>query len=172
MKQRSQRLARCAMTTALGVVLMLVLGFTGIATYAAPLAVTMMLVPLQRDYGTGTALTVWLATGLLALMLVTDREQSIVYLTIYGWYPAVRPWLERLPKVLAMLVKLLTFNGAVVGTYAVMLSVFGLDGGMESPVLIGILLVMGNATFLMEDLFVIPKAIPVFEERLKQVFHF
>lgn len=165
MKHRTRRLAFCAMTTALGVTLMLALGFTGAGTYAGPLFAALLLLPVQDWYGTPAALTVWLATGLLALLLVTDRELSVVYLAIFGWYPAVRPRLERLPRPASLAAKLAAFNAAAFLTYAVILSLLGLEESLASPWFLGVLLALGNALFLLEDRVLIPRAIAFYRNR-------
>lgn len=170
MKESSQRMARCAMTTALSVVVMLVLGLTGIGTYAGPLVASMLLVSIQREYGTPTTLTVWIATGLLALILVTDREEAVVYLTVFGWYPALRPWFQRLPGPLSMAAKAAVFNAAAIGSYALMIPILGLTEEMSSPPLLAFLLVMGNIMFVMVDVIIIPRSLPVFEQRLSKLF--
>lgn len=165
MKKRAQQIALCAMVTALGVVLMLVLGVTGIGTYAGPLLAAMLLLPVQDKYGTRGALTVWLVTGLLALLLVPDLELSIVYLTIFGWYPAVRPHLERLPRLLSLPVKLAAFNVAAIASYAVMMPFLGLEEEMTQPWLLGTMLVLGNALFLLEDRLLIPRVTAFYRKR-------
>lgn len=165
MKNRTRQLALCAMLTALGVVLMLALGVTGVGTYAGPLLGAMLLLPVQDSYGTRSALTVWLATGLLSLALCADREQAIVYLTIFGWYPAVRPHLERLPRLLSLPVKLAAFNAAAILSYAAMLPFLGLEEEMTEPWLLGTLLVLGNALFLAEDYLLIPRVTAFYRKR-------
>lgn len=159
MNAPSKRLAHCAMTSALSILLMLVLGFTGVGTYAAPLLASLLLVPVQERWGTGTALTVWLAVGLLALLLVTDRELSVVYLTVFGWYPAARPPLLRLPNPFSLLLRLGIFNTAVVLTYAALLTVMGMGETLGGPLAIALMLLMGNISFLLEDLVLIPRAV-------------
>lgn len=157
MTGHAQRLARCAMTTALGVTLMTVLGLTGVATYLAPLAASLLLIPIQRSYGTRLALTVWLATGLLTLMLVTDKELAGVYLSVLGWYPALRPALERLPPGLRAVVKLALFHLAALGGYWVMLALLGLGEELGGPWEAAVLLLLGNVLFQAEDRLLIPR---------------
>lgn len=154
------------MTTALGVVVMLVLGWTGVGTYAGPLFAALLLVPVQRHDGSGSALLVWVATSLLSLLLVSDKELVMLYFAVLGWYPAVRAQLERLPKVLSMIVKLLLFNAALAASYWVMVRIMGLADSIGEPLVVGLMLLLGNVTFLLADVRIIPKTIPVLEKRL------
>lgn len=169
-RRQTRILARCALLTALGVVLMLTLGFTGIGTYAAPLLSALLVAMVQEAYGTKTALTMWLATGLLALLLVTDRELSVVYLTIFGWYPAVKPHLDRLPQLGGLLAKLALFNGSAVTTYGLLIPFLGLEEALLRPWLLGAMLAFGNALFWVEDRLLLPRLGRVFRKRLKKWF--
>ncbi|MCD7917802.1 MAG: hypothetical protein LUF84_05020 [Clostridiales bacterium] len=169
-RRQSRVLSRCAMLTALGVVLMLTLGFTGVGTYAAPLLAALLVAMVQEAYGTKTALTMWLATGLLALLLVTDRELSVVYLTIFGWYPAVKPHLDRLPRPAGVLAKLALFNGSAVATYAALIPFLGLEEELLQPWLLGVMLAFGNALFWVEDRLLLPRLGRVLRKRLKKWF--
>lgn len=165
MGKHAKRMADSAMAVALGVTVMAVLSLTGVGTYVAPLLVSLLLLPIQQRYGTKNALTVWLATGLLTLILAVDKELSIVYLAIFGWYPALRPALERLPAKLAPLVKLALFNAAAVGSYALMMPLLGLEEEMGEPVLIAVLLAAGNGVFILEDRVLIPRLLARFQKR-------
>ena len=68
----------------------------GVATYAMPMIVGLMLIPLGKRYGIKYHLTTFAAIALLSLMLVSDVEQSLLFAAFLGWYPAVRPWLQRI----------------------------------------------------------------------------
>lgn len=168
MGKYAKRMAYSSMAVALGVTVMVVLGLTGVGTYVAPLMVSLLLLPIQQRYGTKNALTVWLATGLLTLILASDKELAVVYLAIFGWYPVLRPALERLPRGIAPLAKLALFNAAVVGSYALMMPLLGLTEEMGEPALIILLLVMGNVIFLLEDRVLIPRLLSQLQNRWKK----
>lgn len=168
MKRYSRRMAECAMSAALGVTLMLVLSLTGVGTYAAPIAASLLLLPLEERYGTGTALTVWAATGLLTLLLATDKELAVVYLAIFGWYPALRPRLERLPRGISLLAKLALFNAAAVVSYALMLPLLGLEAELGEAWFLGVLLLLGNAVFLLEDRVLLPRLLRLWQQKWKK----
>lgn len=161
MKKQSEKLAYCSMTAALSVVVMLVTGFTGLGTYVGSLMAALLLVPVQQRYGTGSALCVWVVTGVLGLMLLTDQELALVYVTIFGWYPALRPYFLRIPGGLSVVCRLLAFNAAAVGTYAALIWFMSIGDELGGAVFMVILLLLGNAIFLMEDLVLIPRVLPV-----------
>lgn len=159
MKAHSRRLAYCSMLTALSVVLMLVLGITGIGTYAAPMLTALILAVVRQSYGTRTALTMWLAVGLLALLLVPDRELALFHLTVYGWYPILRPWLVKLPGVLSYAARYLLFNGSMVATYSGLMALLGMkEEGVFGLNIVNVLFfLMMNVIFWMQDTLLLPR---------------
>ena len=127
-RETSAMIALCGMMTALSVVLMLAGGVMLIATYAAPLLASALLLPPMLEYGRKAGWTCWLATGLLALILGLDKEAAFFYLFI-GWWPLVKWQLEkRVPgKGVRLAVKLAVFLAAVCLMYAFLGFVLHLD---------------------------------------------
>lgn len=156
MKQQSKKIAVCGVTAALGVVLMMLGTFLGLGMYLAPMVVGMCLSPVGRAWGRKYHILLWLAIGLLSLMLVSDPEENLMFIGLFGWYPILRPVLQKLPPAARVVVKLLIFNAVVIALETLLILVL-------APEIIGmgfamILLVLGNVTFLVYDL-----AIPRFE---------
>ena len=114
MKKRSRQMAVCGMTAALGVVLMVLGSILGLGMYLAPMLAGWLLIPAGREYGIKQQLLLWIAISLLCFMLVTDVEQNMMFAFLFGWYPALRPRLQKLKRPLAILVKLLIFNVLVI----------------------------------------------------------
>ncbi len=156
MGQKSHRIAFCGMSAALGTVLLLLGGLIPGATYCAPVLGMLPLLPVLEEYGRRPALGVYGVTAALALLLTPDKEMAGVYLFL-GYYPVLRPALERLHSRLVRLVcKLAVFNAAVLALYFLLLCVLGLDmletEFMEySTPFLMILLGGGNLVFLLLD---------------------
>ncbi|MCQ2557964.1 MAG: hypothetical protein MJ135_02485 [Oscillospiraceae bacterium] len=161
----TRQLAICAMISALGVVLMLLGYLIGIGTYAAPILVSLCMLPVWREFGTKPFLCVWIATSILSLTLIRDPEQTLMFFAFFGWYPAVSFALERLPKMLRLLAKLLIFNTVIIAVELLLMKVIAPEA--ESPVLLIVLLVMGNGVFLLYDL-LIPRFLHMYEKRLRR----
>lgn len=155
MSNSTKRLTTCSLMTAVGVVLMVLGSMLGIATYAMPMIVGLALIPLGKRYGIKYHLTVFAATALLSLLLVSDVEQSLLFLAFLGWYPALRPGLQWIkPKILRGLVKLITFNVPVVLMEWILMTLL-VPESMDTWFL-WILLILGNITFIVYD-FAMPK---------------
>lgn len=162
MKQ-TKRIAFCGMMTALGVVILLLGGFLGIGTYAAPLLAGLLILPAGKRWGVKYQVLLWLAIGLLGLFLVSDVEESLMFLGFFGWYPIARPALQKLPKLLGWVVKFLVFNVPVIALETVLI-LFLVPEDMGAGLAL-LLLALANVTFLIYDL-AIPRVERVLLQRL------
>lgn len=156
MGRQSHEIAFCGVSAALGTVLLLLGGLIPGATYCAPVLGMLPLLPALAEYGWRPALGVYGVTAVLALLLTPDKELAGVYLFL-GYYPVLRPVLERLRSRLVRLVcKLAVFNAAVLALYFLLLRILGLDmletefAEYSTPFLAA-LLGGGNLVFLLLD---------------------
>jgi len=157
MKQQSKKMAVCSVMAALGVVVMLLGAVIGLGMYACPMLVGLCLIPVGREYGVKYQLILWIVISILSLLLIPNPEENLMFAGWFGWYPAVYPKLEKLPKGLRMAVKLILFNGAVVAIESLIVFVL-VPEAMDSSMLL-VLLLLGNAMFLLYD-----RVIPKFEQ--------
>lgn len=152
MKEMSRRMAVCGMLTALTVVLMLLGSVFGVLVYACPVMAALAPQYVREEYGPRYGLALYGATGLIALMLIPDLEMSAFYLGFAGWYPLLRPVLERLPFLLRWVCKLAVFNGVMVVLYRILLAVMGADRlGLGMGWELVVALALGNVVFLTFD---------------------
>ncbi|MBQ8975090.1 MAG: hypothetical protein IJ072_05130 [Oscillospiraceae bacterium] len=153
MRARTKKLTVCAMFAALGAVVLLVGGAIGIGTYAAPVMAGFMVIPVRRELGVKYALAVWIVTGALTLMLSGDREMALVYIAIFGWYPAAKPALDRLGAV-GWVIKLVAFNAIAAGLYMALFAVMGGMAalGFDSTAAALVMLAVGDAVFIIYDI--------------------
>ena len=167
MKKQSKQIAVCGIATALGVVFMFLGNILSLGMYLIPMLIGMFLSSIGGAWGKKFQILLWLAIGLLCLILVPSPEQNLMFLGLFGWYPILRPTLQKLSKVLRIVVKFLIFNIVVIGLEALVILVLVPEAlGTTLTIL---LLVLGNITFFVYDL-----AIPRFEylaaKHLKNIF--
>lgn len=168
MKHQSRKMALCSMTAALGVVVLLLGSVLGLGMYVGPLLVGMCLIPIGKEYGTKYQLMLWIVISILSFILVPNPEENLMFAGLFGWYPALYPKLEKLPRIPRLIVKLLLFNVIVISLEALVILVLVpeiLDGPM-----IAMLLLMGNVMFLLYDR-VIPNFDLIAKRYLKKLFH-
>lgn len=167
-----RRTAVCGLCAGLSVVLMAVGSAFGVLTYVCPMLAGIPVYLVRRAWGTRTALCLWAAAGLLGLMLVPDREMAALFLGLVGWYPAVKPVLDRLPSLVRRLAKGACFGVALLVLYAALLAFMGLDALGLGPAWENLLLwLMGVGTLALYDTALLRLA-PGLERRLGRVlFH-
>ena len=109
----SRKVATCGLLGALAVVEMLIGSLLWVGIYAVPLLSIWTLLPVLKLYGRKASFTAYVAVAVLALILVPDRELSLFY-CCFGWWPAVRPSVQKIHnKTLRLLAKLLIYIASV-----------------------------------------------------------
>lgn len=154
MKTATKRMAACAMMAALCVVLMVLGAVLELGMYACPLLAGLCFIPIGQKYGRKYHLILFVATVLLSFFLVPNIEENLIFAGLFGWYPILRPVLQKLPGVLRWLVKLAVFNGVVVAIEWLVMTVLAPEA--MADVMLWVLLALGNVTFIAYD-FLIPR---------------
>lgn len=154
MGSAAKAMAMCAMMCALCVVLMVLGAVLELGMYAAPLFAGLCFLPIGQKYGRKYQTVVYVASSLLCFLLVPNLEENLMLAGFFGWYPVVRPWLEKLPKLLRWPVKLVIFNSAVIAIEWLVIAVLAPEA--LSAAILWALLALGNVLFFAYDL-LIPK---------------
>lgn len=154
-RRQSRRAALCGLMAALAVVILCLGGMVPLASVACPMLASLCLLPAMCEYGPGAALAQYAVSAALGLLLCPDLEASMLYVFL-GWYPALRPRLEKLPSPLRPVAKGGIFALAASAMYALLLFLFRLEAVVDefaaySAVMVAGLLLMGCAVFLVFD---------------------
>lgn len=93
------------------------------------------------------------AVAILGLLVGPDKESAMLFLLL-GYYPIVKPSLDRLP--LSWLWKLLLFQCVVAIAYLILIYLLGMEQLIQEYLGLGlwffvVMLLMGNVTFLLLD---------------------
>ena len=152
MKDASRRMAVCGVGAALCVVLMVLGSALGVMTYVCPMLAGLVVGLVREEFGARDALTLWAAVALLGLLLVPELEMAALFAGRFGWYPAVRPQLERMPRWGRRTAKSALFLGAVLLIYSGLIWLLGMDGlGLGSWREALLLLVLASPVFFFYD---------------------
>ena len=159
-RKRTAQLALAAVLCALAVTVMMLGGLIPAATFCCPMLAGFLTIPILCECGAGMALCAWAAISILSCLLGPDKEAAAIYLFL-GWYPVLRPKLEKLRQPLRFLLKLLIFNCAVFAVYSLLLFVLGLESlraefSDMGKIMLLVTLVLGNGIFILFD-FVLPR---------------
>ena len=154
--KKSTQVALGGLSSALCLLLMFMTGLIPFSSYIFPALAGIVLISVREENGLKTALLVYAATSLLALLIIPDREAVMMYIMLLGYYPLAKPWIERLARPLSILFKVLLFNIVVVAFYYVMLFVFGVPDMLEGwgdfgRYTVAVILVIVNFTLFMYD---------------------
>lgn len=166
MKQ-SKRIAFCGVLAALGAAIMLLGGWLGVGTYVSPMLASLILIPARTEWGTKYQLLLWAAVGLLSLFLVADLEEGLMFLCFFGWYPALRPRLEKLPRGARWAAKLAVFNAVILPLESLLMLVL-IPESMKWEIAVT-LLALGNAAFVCYDVLV-RRAEELYVRRLRPIW--
>ena len=155
MQKRTQakEIAFGGVFAALAVVIMCMGGLIPVATFICPLLCILLLAVVRKNCGDRMAWAWYGAVAILGALLGPDKEAAAVFIFL-GYYPIVKPRLERLP--LSWLWKGLLFNAAILAMYWLLLNLLGMaqvaaEFEEMGTVLILVTLVLGNATFFLLD---------------------
>lgn len=160
-RKESSKIAFCGLMVALSVALMLTGGLIPIATYCAPMAGGILLLPIMLEYGKKAAWTAYAAVSLITLLLGADKEAAFFYIFL-GYYPLVKWEIERIKnRRFHLLCKLLVFNASIVIMYLILGFLFNMQAIIEEftqmgSVLLVIFLLMMNACLLLYDKLLFP----------------
>ena len=142
------------MMAAVAVVIMCLGTLIPAATLVCPMFCILVGKAVLDRCGSKIAIAWYCAASLLSLLLAPDKEAAAV-LTALGYYPVVKPKLEKLP--VGWLWKLLLFNAVTLSLYWALMHVFGMAYLIQEfremgKVMLIITLILGNVCFFLMDL--------------------
>ncbi|MEM1483636.1 hypothetical protein V6615_02035 [Oscillospiraceae bacterium PP1C4] len=154
--KKSTQVAIGGLAAALCLLMMFMTGLIPFSSYVFPAMAGIVLIAVSTENGTKTALLVFTVTSILALLIVPDRQSVMLFIMLLGYYPMIKPRLERFPRLVAWLFKGLLLNTVVIAFYYVMLYIFGIPDMLEGWGDFGkytayVVFGMVNFTFFMYD---------------------
>lgn len=153
MRAKARAVALGGVLAAAACVVMCMGGLIPVATYVCPMLCAMLLQIVLRSCGRRIAWAWYAVVAVLSLLLGPDKEAAAVFVFL-GYYPIVKPKLDRLP--LNWLWKLLLFNGACGVMYGLLIHVLGMaqiasEFQELGYAMLAVMLVLGNVTFFLLD---------------------
>lgn len=149
----AKQMALCGVLAALAIVIMCLGGLIPVATYVCPVLCCVLCCMVFYTCGKRLAWVWYVAVAILSLLLGPDKEAAGVYLVL-GYYPMLKPILER--SKLSWLWKFLLFQSAVAVLYLALIHLLGIEAvvgkwDVFTLVSVGVMLVMGNVVFFVLD---------------------
>lgn len=155
--KNSSRLAICALSCALSIVLLFFGGIATVFSYAMPMLVSLIMIMLKETFGAKSAVITYVSTAILTLILVNDRECASLYILFFGYYPIIRASIEKIKSEAAKVaVKFLLFNFTMAICQLLLVYVFGIpffDKDFNAAFII-VFAVLMNILFVIYDILV------------------
>ncbi|MBC8585019.1 hypothetical protein [Youxingia wuxianensis] len=129
--KKSTQVAIGGLTAALCLLLMFMTGLIPFSSYVFPAMAGIVLIVVREENGAGTAWLTYVVISILSLLIVPDRQAVMLFILFLGYYPIVKPVVEKFPKPLAYVVKFIFFNVAIIAFYYVVIYVFGIPDLLE-----------------------------------------
>ena len=129
--QRIRNLTVSAMLSALGTVLLAVGAFVEVLDLSAAVLASLLCVYAVIELPRAYPWMIWLATSLASLLLLPQKTPAMFYALFAGFYPILKQYVERLPRLPQYLLKFLTLHASL-GAFYLLLRIFlptELEGG-------------------------------------------
>ena len=125
MRSYTKRIALCGILSALATVILFLGGLFPFATFTAPALAGILLWPVGLEFNLQSGLMAWIVVGLLSLFIVPDKEMSLIFLFLLGFYPQIKGKLDKIhSKPLEWLSKMAVFFITVFSMYGLILFLF------------------------------------------------
>ncbi len=137
-RRATRRLVTSALLCALAVVFLGMGALIEVFDLSAAAAAALILLPILLCYGMRYALLSYAVTAVLGVMLMPQSLGSWMFVGVTGYYPLIKQKLDRLPRMLSWVVKLVIL-AAVILAYGTLLYfiVLGGEGSFVDALLLG-----------------------------------
>lgn len=157
------------MVTALSLILLLLSMVLPLANMVFAALAGLLLISVVFELSEKWALLIFAAVSVLAIFIVPSKEPVVYYIFIFGHYPVLKSFIERIRnRVLNWVCKLAVFNiGAVAATYIVIMLMGNPGAFLKYGVLVTLLL--ANITFVIYD-FAVSRLIVTYQKSVQKIF--
>lgn len=151
----SGRIALSGIITALSLVCMMLTGLITIGTYSLPALAGLFLIIPSIEISRRWAFTIYIAVSVLSIFLVVDKEASIIFILLFGYYPILKTKIEKLNNnIVEYILKLFICNTAMILLFFITVKLLGVPE--ESFEIFGlyltwVFLILGNIIFIIYD---------------------
>lgn len=155
----------CAIFSALSVVILWLGGMLGDLDLTIAAITSFIVVLAAIEMGLSYGFAVYLVTSALALILFPQFFITPIYALFLGYYPIAKALLERLPKWISLICKLILMNGMFLLLYYLGSKLFG----VEEEKLFILLVILANVSFVVFD-YALTMLIGMYYKRFRKLF--
>ncbi|MGN0615623.1 hypothetical protein [Ruminococcus flavefaciens] len=158
MRDISYRVALGGIVSALCLVTMFLAGVLPALYLLLPGIAGILLMIIAVEVNTAWAFLTYIAVSLLSLFITFDKEAALIFIMLFGHYPILRFYIQKIPlRLIRLVIKLFIYNVCIIGYFYVTVYILGLDDLLEEFDDFGkygayILLGITNLIFLVYDI--------------------
>ncbi len=168
--RQTKKITVSAMMVALGTVFMVIGAFIDVLDLTVCALASLLVVFVYIEIGSPYTWLVWLSTSLATFVCFPGKAVWIEYLLIFGVYPLIKAYVERLPRILWLPIKLVFINGVIWALIFLVELVVGVPFIAYDKLWLKIAVyLLMNVAFIAYDLF-ITVCVRVYFERLRPRF--
>jgi hypothetical protein len=168
--QQIKYITLSAMLSALGVIIMEIGAFIEVLDLSTALLASMLCIYAVIEIRGSYPWMIWLVTSILSLILLPIKTPAVFYALFFGFYPILKEKLERLPRLLSWILKLVIFHlsiGVMWGVFKLFIPAALEDMGMGWMLLA--LYALGLVCFVLYDI-ALTRLITFYLFRLRKLF--
>ena len=152
---QTKKITLSAMLVALGTAFMVLGAVVEVLDLTVCAIASMLVVFVYLEIGSYYPWLVWICTSLATTLIYPGSLIWVEYALVFGIYPLIKAYLERLPKWSWIVVKLIYINAVIWTLFAICELIFGVPFfGEGSRVMTIITYVLMNVAFVMYDIFI------------------
>lgn len=139
--------------TALSVVLLFLGTVISVFAYVSPIICGIVLIASLRNVNEKSAWLIYSAVSIISFILMADKECSLTYIFFFGYYPIIKPKIDRMKnKILKVFIKLIIFNSGIVISQLICFYIFGIPfDNIFGRLTVLVLLLLVNILFALYD---------------------
>lgn len=168
-RKKTKAITFSGLTIALIVVLMFMASIIDVLDYTISAICGILVTFILIEFGTASALSVYLGASILSLIIVPSKINAILFIAFCGWYPFIKRALEKVREPVGTILKFAVFNISITVIIAISKAVFLFEN--TSAVWYVLLYALCNFTFLLYDL-LITKLIFIYVHKYRKKFKF
>ena len=144
-----------AMLVALGTAFMLIGSVIEALDLTVCALASLIVVFVYLEIGSYYPWLVWICTSLSTALIYSGSIVWVEYLLVFGVYPLLKAYIERLPRVSWWLIKLAFINAEIWGIFAIAELLLGIPFFGEEGIIMKVALyVLMNVAFIAYDMFI------------------
>ena len=170
--KETKKLALSAVSVALGAVFMLIGAVFEPMDLASACLASSLILFVCIEIGAPYTYLVWLATSLVSFVLFPGAMMWIMYLLLFGIYPILKGYIERLPRFLQWISKIVFGAVSLTALFLVITFILGIPlvgdelSFLPEPIVYLVLAVLGFLCFILYDVF-LTAAVRVYFTRIR-----